>query len=65
LSDLWYRAVLTDDRGTRYVSSTGSSSSLRGGHKGENAFSPGPPADARELNLTMDELSVFIPMGKK
>jgi hypothetical protein len=62
LSDLWQRAVLTDDRGTRYISSTGSSGSLPGGHKGENAFSPGPPADARELNLTMDELSILIPL---
>jgi hypothetical protein len=65
LGDLWHRAVLTDDRGTRYMPSTGSSGSLPAGHKGEHAFSPGPPADARELNLTMDELSILIPLGKK
>jgi hypothetical protein len=29
--------------------------------KGENAFSPVPPGHARELNLTMAELSVFTP----
>jgi hypothetical protein len=65
LSDLWDRAVVADDRGTTYVSSTSSFGAIPGGYKGENAFSPGPPADAHELNLTMDELSVLIPLDKK
>jgi hypothetical protein len=65
LDDLWRTAVVADDRGTQYGSSTGGGFTIPGGHKGENAFSPGPPANAHELNLTMDELSVVIPLGKK
>lgn len=30
----------------------------------ESAFSPVPPRDAPKLNLTMDELSLFIPIGQ-
>jgi hypothetical protein len=30
----------------------------------ESAFSPVPPRDARKLNLTMDELSLLIPIGQ-
>jgi hypothetical protein len=57
---------ITGEPGPHYVPSTGSTRRLSGDHKGgESTFSPVPPGDARELNLTMDELSVFIPLGKQ
>lgn len=65
ISELWHRAVLADDRGTAYVPSNGSSGTLPGSHKGENAYTPAPPADALELNLTLEGLSLSIPLRKK
>jgi len=65
ISELWNRARLTDDRGTTYAPTTGGSGALPGGHRGENAFSPTPPADALELNLTLEELSVSFRLAPR
>jgi hypothetical protein len=65
LSDLWHGALVADDLGTNYVSSTGSAFTIPGGHKGENAFLPNPPVGARELNITVEDLSVSIPLTRK
>jgi len=51
-------ARLTDNLRTQYQGSLGNG----GGFRGEVNFTPSPPPDARELNLVLYDLSVFIPL---
>ncbi|HEX2682113.1 MAG TPA: hypothetical protein VHQ03_12575 [Candidatus Dormibacteraeota bacterium] len=63
---LWLAAQLIDDVGTAYLGSLGNAGTFYGGGlKGEVHFSPGPPANARELNLVLYDLSAFIPIGSR
>jgi len=55
---LWMGARLTDNLRTQYQGSLGNG----GGFRGEVNFTPSPPRDARELNLVLYDLSVFIPL---
>ncbi len=55
---LWMGARLTDNLRTQYQGSLGNG----GGFRGEVNFTPSPPQDARELNLVLYDLSVFIPL---
>jgi len=60
---LWMGARLTDNLRTPYVGSLGNSGVSRTGFKGEVHFTPSAPPEARELNLVLYDLSVFIPLA--
>jgi len=62
---LWMGARLTDDLRTPYQGALGNSSVSSSGLKGEVYFTPSPPPGARELNLVLYDLSVFIPLRRR
>ena len=57
---LWLGARLTDNLGTPYVGSLGPYVS---GLKGQVSFTPSAPPGARQLKLTLHDLSASIPLG--
>jgi len=59
---LWMSAHLHDDLRTEYVGSLGNSGAATSGFKGRVCFTPSAPPGARELNLTLYDLSIFIPL---
>ena len=66
MTRLWHRATLTDDLRTVYLPQPGSGShSVRGGVRGMQQFGPAVPRAARELHLTLADLSVFLPLGTR
>jgi hypothetical protein len=62
---LWFGARLTDDQRTTYRGSLESSGVSASGFKGAVCFTPGAPSEARELNLVLYDLSLFIPLGHR
>jgi len=62
---LWMGARLTDDLRTPYQGSLENSGVSSSGFKGAVYFIPSSPPGARELNLVLYDLSVFIPLGQR
>jgi hypothetical protein len=62
INNLWRAARMTDKLGTYYLPIHTHSHKLVEGHRGETVFRPGLVAGAGELHLTMDALSVFMPV---
>jgi hypothetical protein len=61
LADFWDSATLTDDLGSHYQWAWGDAGAAEGtGYKGHEAFSPGPPTQARELTLHVHDLAITI-----
>jgi hypothetical protein len=63
LSTFWGSATLTDDVGTQYRWTGGDAGGGEGiGYRGDEVFSPSPPADARELTVRVHDLAITIAM---
>jgi hypothetical protein len=63
IQNLWLGAELTDNQRAYYLSSPGRSNRFPGGaYRGEVTFRPALTKGATELNLVLDDLSLFIPL---
>ena len=62
VSNLWRAARMTDKRGTYYLATHAETHKLVDGYRGEVVFRPGLASEAGELHLTLDSLSVFMPV---
>jgi hypothetical protein len=62
---LWMGARLTDNLHTPYLGSVGNSGVASTGFKGEVNFIPSAPPDARELHLTLYDLSIFVSLESR
>jgi len=62
VSNLWRAARMTDKRGTYYLATHAETHKLVDGYRGEVVFHPGLASGVGELHLTLDSLSVFMPV---
>jgi hypothetical protein len=65
LTSFFEGATLTDNVATEYRYGWGDAGTVEGiGYKGHEAFSPAPPAEARELTVHIHELAIAIALKR-